>query len=118
MCEKLAKATKELLINHKRLYGDSLYNSYENHRIDMMSAMENSASMYSPQTYYMTGNNNDFNPEIYNQHTSILSSALNSQKNNIDFNSIEFLFDTELFGQVVLDSGNANAHNLSNVSIS
>ncbi|CEJ00562.1 hypothetical protein RMCBS344292_14615 [Rhizopus microsporus] len=118
MCEKLAKATKELLINHKRLYGDSLYNGYESHRIDMMPAMENSASLYSSQTYYITGNNNDFNPEIYNQHTSILSSALNSQKNNIDFNSIEFLFDTELFGQVVLDSGNANAHNLSNVPIS
>ncbi|ORE03667.1 hypothetical protein BCV72DRAFT_232726 [Rhizopus microsporus var. microsporus] len=118
MCEKLAKATKELLINHKRLYGNSLYNSYENHRIDMMPTMENSASLYSSQHYYVTGDNNGFNPEIYNQHTSILSSALNSQENSIDFNSIEFLFDTELFGQVVLGSGNANAHNLSNVPIS
>lgn len=78
-----------------------------------MMPMENSASLYPSQTYYMTGNSSDFNP--CNQHTSsfTLSSALNSQKNGINFNSIEFLFDTELFGQVVLDSGNVFAHDLS-----
>lgn len=36
--------------------------------------------------------------------------AFNYYRNDINFNSAEFLFDTELFGQVVLDSRNSLSH--------
>ncbi|KAG1446869.1 hypothetical protein G6F56_009437 [Rhizopus delemar] len=46
-------------------------------------------------------NNNEFvSGPVYNP------STFNNYGNDINFNSTEFLLDTELFGQVVLDSGN------------
>lgn len=86
------------------------------------SQLQQHTSTYKTNDYYMpsppSSNTTTSNqPALYDQSQQDQSTALSStysncnRGNEIDFNSLEFLYDTGLFGQVVFDvnSGNASA---------
>ncbi|KAG0744736.1 hypothetical protein G6F57_009476 [Rhizopus arrhizus] len=121
-CENLANATKELLFTHEKLYENTDRNNYSqgekpNHSISSMlsqdpqslaqSSMSYQSNFYMPASTTATQPSESNSSSLYSQQPQ---TAFNYYRNDINFNSAEFLFDTELFGQVILDSRSNFSH--------
>ncbi|KAI8369860.1 fungal-specific transcription factor domain-containing protein [Choanephora cucurbitarum] len=121
MCERLANATKELLVTHQKLYQTTEYysirypprtDSYVSPGLRDPSAhsqppslsmlLSNSDTSSVPAYPSPYQNSDGFYMPLTDRNTSGLMSNWNGG-NEIDFNSLEFLYDTDLFGQVVFD---------------
>ncbi|KAI8076676.1 fungal-specific transcription factor domain-containing protein [Gilbertella persicaria] len=141
MCERLANATKELLVAHQKLYdadiSSLLYGNRNSTYLPRATSMDDLPSTHSspvniqaPSLSMLLGDTTSFQPHnstqdyymnptrtnnqalvVDNSRVDTTATGLISNWNRgseIDFNSLEFLYDTGLFGQVVFDVNNTN----------
>ncbi|KAI8384051.1 fungal-specific transcription factor domain-containing protein [Blakeslea trispora] len=111
MCERLANATKELLVAHQKLYPMD-YHGYKLSYPDTHHSPPVLRQSIQTPSLSMLLSHTDTQDDAQKEQEQGLYLPLDRQDsglfnwnggNEIDFNSLEFLYDTDLFGQVVFD---------------
>ncbi|KAI7884277.1 hypothetical protein K492DRAFT_174190 [Lichtheimia hyalospora FSU 10163] len=130
MCERLALTTKDLLLTHTKLYNEQhIIQPSDTQDHDeyptTTTAAESSTNQVTGTTLLQeddtTQSNSPTMEDIQQQLQSanlplllpqqqsafpLLQETLNGSSGDIDFNSFDFLYDSALFGQIMLDNNN------------
>ena len=129
MCERLALTTKDLLLTHTKLYNEQHIiqpNDTRDHdEYPTTTGAESSTNHVTGTTLLQEDNTTQSNspnmediqqqlqsadfPLLLPQQQSalpLLQETLNGSTGDIDFNSFDFLYDSALFGQIMLDNNN------------
>lgn len=130
MCERLALTTKDLLLTHTKLYSKhhiiqprdaedhddypATTTSAESSTNEVTGLQEDSTIQSNPATiediqqHLQSELEADFGFSLPQQQSALplLQETLNHSNGDIDFNSFDFLYDSALFGQIMLDNNN------------